>query len=276
MNNSAQSIKDKLKKIAKENNIEFNTIMRFYMYDRFIEKLSKSKYKDNFVLKGGFYISKLFGINNRSTMDIDTLIRNIALNQNKIIEIIEEIIKEDSKEKVRFNIENISPILLEDKYGGLRVTLKFQLENISDIFHIDIVTGKCYSVESYRYETLIEKEIYTLYSYSLEAILSEKIETILSKLEETSRMKDYYDIYLIYKMKYNMIDGNKLRCAMAKTFNEREFNDDLISRINMIENSNILKVKWEKYSSRTNYTKGIDYEEIINCLKGFIIKLFST
>lgn len=105
INNTAQSIKDKLKKISKEKNVDFNTIMRFYMYDRFIERLSKSKYKDNFILKGGFYLSRLFGIDNRSTMDIDTAIRKVKLNEKNIIEMITEVINIDVYDNVKFKIE---------------------------------------------------------------------------------------------------------------------------------------------------------------------------
>lgn len=130
MNNSAQAVKDRLKNISKEKNVDFNSIMRFYMYDRFVERLSKSKYKDNFVLKGGFYLSVLLGIDNRSTMDIDTLIRNIAFTKKNLIKMVNEIINIDVQDNVKFIIEKTEPIRGEEEYGGLRITIIFTLENI--------------------------------------------------------------------------------------------------------------------------------------------------
>ena len=132
MSNSIQAVKDKLRNISREKNIDFNSVMRFYMYDRFVERLSKSKYKDNFILKGGFYLSKLFGLDNRSTMDIDTAIRKTNLSLENVIKMITEIINIDVDDNVKFEIEKTESIRDEDEYGGLRITIKFTLENIID------------------------------------------------------------------------------------------------------------------------------------------------
>ena len=219
MNNSAQRVKDKLRNISKEKNVDFNSVMRFYMYDRFIARLSKSKYKDNFILKGGFFLSNLFGIDNRSTMDIDTAIRKAEFNKENIIKMLEEIINIDIEDNVKFEINKTEPIREEDEYGGLRVTINFMLENIRDRFHVDIATGDPIypGPDDYKYESLIDDEVYKVWSYNLETVLAEKIETILSKLENSSRMKDYYDIYLIYKFKFNKINKTKFRKAVEKT-----------------------------------------------------------
>lgn len=117
MSNSAQAVKDKLKNISKDKNVDFNSVMRFYMYDRFIERLSKSKYKDNFILKGGFYLSKLFGLDNRSTMDIDTAIRKTKFTEDNVIKMITEIINIDINDNVKFEIEKREFIRDEDEYG---------------------------------------------------------------------------------------------------------------------------------------------------------------
>ena len=118
MSNSAQAVKDKLRNISREKNVDFNSVMRSYMYDRFVERLSKSKYKDNFILKGGFYLSKLFGLDKRSTMDIDTAIRKAKFTEENIIKMITEIINIDVDDNVKFRIEKIEPIRDEDEYGG--------------------------------------------------------------------------------------------------------------------------------------------------------------
>lgn len=272
MNNSAQSVKDKLKNISRIKQIDFNSIMRFYMYDRFIDRLSKSKYKDNFILKGGFYLSNLFGIDNRSTIDIDTAIRNAKFTEDNLVKMVTDIINIDVNDNVKFNIGKIESILDEDEYGGLRITINFSLENMKDSFHIDIATGDpIYPCPNdYKYESLISNEVYNVWSYNLETILAEKIETILSKLETSSRMKDYYDIYLIHKFKFNKISKTKLRGAVERTFKKREFNADVIANFNIIKDSKLLRDKWIRYARKNNYARNIDFDETIRCLEDFI------
>ncbi len=272
MSNSAQAVKDKLKNISKDKNVDFNSVMRFYMYDRFIERLSKSKYKDNFILKGGFYLSKLFGLDNRSTMDIDTAIRKTKFTEDNVIKMITEIINIDINDNVKFEIEKREFIRDEDEYGGLRITINFMLENMKDSFHIDIATGDPIhpGPDDYKYESLIGNEVYKVWSYNLETVLAEKIETILGKLEISSRMKDYYDIYLIHKFKFNKINKTKFRGAVEKTFKKRNFNTDLITSLKVVKDSKILKDKWTSYSRKNSYAKNIEFDETIKCLEDFI------
>lgn len=272
MSNSIQAVKDKLRNISREKNIDFNSVMRFYMYDRFVERLSKSKYKDNFILKGGFYLSKLFGLDNRSTMDIDTAIRKTNLSLENVIKMITEIINIDVDDNVKFEIEKTESIRDEDEYGVLRITIKFTLENMKDSFHIDIATGDPIhpGPDDYKYESLIGNEIYKVWSYNLETILAEKIETILSKLEASSRMKDYYDIYLIHRFKFNKINKTKFRGAVEKTFEKREFNADLIVSLNVVKDSKILRDKWVSYSRKNSYARNLEFDETIKCLEDFI------
>lgn len=270
MSNSLQAIKDKIRKISNEKNIEFNTVMRFYMYDKFIECLAKSKYKDNFVLKDGFYLSKLFGIDNRSTIDIDAMIRKTKFEKENIIKMITEIININIGDNTKFEIKKTEPIRDEDEYGGLRITINFSLENMKDSFHIDVATGDPIypGPIDYKYETLIDGNFYKVWSYSLETALAEKIETILTKLETSSRMKDYYDIYLIHK--FNVINKTKFKIAIEKTFKKRNFKADLITNLNIVKNSKVLKEKWKSYSRKNSYAKDLSFDETIKCLEEFV------
>ena len=270
MSNSIQAIKDKIRKISNEKNVEFNTVMRFYMYDKFIERLAKSKYKDNFVLKGGFYLSKLFGIDNRSTIDIDAMIRKTKFEKENIIKMITEIIDINIDDNTKFEIKKTEPIRDEDEYGGLRITINFSLENMKDSFHIDVATGDPIypGPIDYKYETLIDGNFYKVWSYSLETALAEKIETILTKLETSSRMKDYYDIYLIHK--FNVINKTKFKIAIEKTFKKRNFKADLITNLNIVKNSKVLKEKWKSYSRKNSYAKDLSFDETIKCLEEFV------
>lgn len=272
MSNSAQSVKDKLKNISREKNVDFNSAMRFYMYDRFVERLSKSKYKDNFILKGGFYLSKLFGLDNRSTMDINTAIRKTEFTEENLIVMINEIISIDVGDNVKFKIEKTELIREEDEYGGLRITINFMLENIKDKFHIDLATGDPIypRPDNYKYESLIGDEIYKVWSYNLETILAEKIETILSKLETSSRMKDYYDIYLIYKFKFDTINKEKFRGSVEKTFKKRKFDADLMTNLSIVKESKVLRERWLSYSRKNSYARDVEFEETLECLEKLI------
>ena len=270
--NSAQAVKDKLRNISNEKNINFKAVLKFYMDDRFIERLSKSKYRDNFVLKGGFYLSSLFGIENRSTIDIDAAIRKAEFTEDNLLKMITEIINVDVDDNVVFKINETSSIRDEDEYGGLRVTIDFQLENVKDKFHIDMATGDPIypRPDSYNYKSLIEKKTYQVWTYTTETVLAEKLETILNKLDTSSRMKDYYDIYLIYKFKFAELNKENFMMAVKKTFEKRKFQGNLIGSFNVIKQSSILKEKWSNYARKNNYAKEIEFEEILAFLEEFI------
>lgn len=270
--NSAQAVKDKLRNISNEKNINFNAVLKFYMYDRFIERLSKSKYRDNIVLKGGFYLSSLFGIENRSTIDIDAAIRKAKFTEDNLLKMITEIINVDVDDNVVFKINETSSIRDEDEYGGLRVTIDFQLENVKDKFHIDMATGDPIypRPDSYNYKSLIEKKTYQVWTYTTETVLAEKLETILNKLDTSSRMKDYYDIYLIYKFKFAELNKENFMMAVKKTFEKRKFQGNLIGSLNVIKQSSILKEKWSNYARKNNYAREIEFEEILAFLEEFI------
>ena len=275
---SIQAVKDRLKVVAREKNMEFNSVMRFYMYDRFIDRLSRSKYKDNFILKGGFYLSTLFGIDNRSTMDIDTAITNANFTNENIIQMIEEIIQIDAGDNVLLKIEKINSIREDDEYGGLRVTLRFRLDEYNDSFHIDVATGDPIHPcpNDYGYNSLIGNEKYNVWVYSIETIIAEKIQTILDKLESSSRMKDYYDIYLLYNNEFENLDADNFRKAIEKTFTKRRFNKDISTCLSIIKNSEILPLYWNAYCRKNKFVGDVSFEDTIECLKKFVDVLVSV
>lgn len=269
---SIQAVKDKLKFIAKEKNVEFNAVMRFYMYDRFIVRLSRSKYKNNFILKGGFYLSTLFGIDNRSTMDIDTAILNADFSDENIIKMVNEIIQIDANDNVILEVEKTEAIREEDEYGGLRITLRFHLDEYNDSFHIDVATGDPIhpGPNDYGYKSLIGNEKYKVWAYSIETILAEKIETIFSKLETSSRMKDYYDIYLIYNNGFETLDKDIFRKAIEKTFKKRNFDADLENCLDIVKNSERLHIYWNSYVRKNKFVGAVSFEDTIKCLEKFV------
>lgn len=269
---NSMQLKGKLKNISKEKNVNFNTLLRLYMYDRFIERLSASKYKDNFILKGGFYLSTLFGVENRTTMDIDTALKNANFNEETIVKMIKEIVSIEIGDNAKLSYLGISPIRNEDEYGGFRVDIQIEIDNIKEKFHIDIATGDPITPKeiNYKYKPILCDRYVRLWAYNIETVLAEKIETILSRIELNGRMRDFYDIYLIYTKDWSNINLDYFKKATEKTFSKREYIGDLSLTLDIIKNSEVLKERWNKYQKRYEYARNIDFDEILICLENII------
>ena len=266
---NSMQLKAKLKNVAKEKNMNFNSLLRLYMYDRFLERLSKSKYRDNFVLKGGFYLSTLYGVENRATVDIDTSFRNANFDEETIYKMIKEIISIDIDDSAKIDYKGIAPIRDEDEYGGFRVSMIVNYDEIHEPIHIDVATGDPITPKEIRYKYLPLLGIYyiDLYAYNMETVLAEKIETILSRLELNGRAKDFYDIYLIYTKDWKNINLDHFRKAIHNTFAKREYRGNPIEALDIIRNSETLKMRWDKYQKNFAYAEGIEYEQIMDCLE---------
>ena len=269
---NSMQLKAKLKNISKEKNIDFNTLLRLYMYDRFLKRLSVSEYKNNFVLKGGFYLSTFFGVENRATMDMDTAFRKAKFDENTIVKMIKEIISIKIDDNVILNYIGIVQIRDEDEYGGFRVTIQVEYETMKESFHIDIATGDPITPKAikYKYLPLLEDYYIDLYAYNMETVLAEKIETILSRLELNGRTRDFYDIYLIYTKEWKNINKDYFRKAISKTFVKRKYFGNPYQAFDIIRNSKILKERWDKFQRNFSYARSIGFEEIINCLERII------
>ncbi len=269
---NSMQLKAKLRNVAKEKSMNFNSLLRLYMYDRFLERLSKSKYRENFVLKGGFYLSTLFGIENRATVDIDTSFKNANFDEETIINMIKEIISIDIDDNAKIDYVGIAPIRDKDEYGGFRVSLIVDYEEMHEPIHIDIATGDPITPKEirYKYLPLLGDYYIDLYAYNIETVLAEKVETILSRLEANGRLKDFYDIYLIYTKEWKNINFDHFRKAVIKTFTKREYFGNPYQAFDIIRNSKILKERWSKYQSNFFYAENIDFEEIMDCLEKMI------
>ena len=236
---NSMQLKDKLKNITQKEQLNFNILLRYYMYDCFLERLAKSKYRDNFIIKGGFYLSVLFGIKNRSTMDIDALIKNVAFNQNNISQIIKEIINIDINDQVQFSLIKVEKIREKDEYGGYRVYLLVKYENIKESFHLE------------------------LWFYNIETMLAEKLSTIFSYGEFSTRLRDYYDVYYAYKFHWSQVNQDILNEAIKNTFAAKGIKIDFVKTLAVIKASIILKTKWEQYTKKYDFAENISYEEIM-------------
>lgn len=265
---NSMQLKDKLKNISNEKNVDFNTLLRLYMYDRFIERLSLSKYKDNFILKGGFYLSTLFGVENRTTMDIDTAFRNANFNEETIVKMIKEIVSIKVDDNAIVSYLGIAPIRDEDEYGGFRVDIQVELDNIKEKFHVDIATGDPITPKeiTYKYKPILGDKYINLWAYNMETVLAEKIETILNRGELNGRMRDFYDVYLIYTKDWKNINIDNFNNALYQTFGKREYFGNPFISIDVIRDSESIRTRWKNYQRKNEYARNIDFDDILDCI----------
>lgn len=269
---NSMQVKDKLKNIAVKRNLDFNTLLRLYMYDRFIERLAVSKYRDNFILKGGFFLSTLFGLESRTTKDIDTAIKDASFTKENVEKMIKTIISMDINDGALINFIEISNIHEEDQYGGFRIILDVKVDTIRENFQIDIATGDPITPKPivYKYRPILGDSYVNVWSYNIETVIAEKLETILRRAEANSRTRDYYDLYLIYTKGWNDVKVNNLRKAIDKTFKKRNYTGVVYETIAILKDSEIIKKRWDDYKKKYDYAHNIDFDEIMNCIEQIV------
>lgn len=269
---NSMQVKDKLKNIAIKRNLDFNTLLRLYLYDRFIERLAVSKYRDNFILKGGFYLSTLFGLESRFTKDIDTIIKDANFTKENVEKMIKSIIAIDINDGALISFIEIGNIREEDQYGGFRAILNVKVDTIRENFQIDIATGDPITPKPivYKYCPILGDSYVDVWSYNIETVIAEKLETILRRAEANSRIRDYYDLYLIYTKGWNDIKIDDLRKAIYKTFEKRNYHGNIEETVAILKDSEIIKNRWNSYKKKYEYANDIDYEEIMKCVEEII------
>lgn len=255
-------------KISKQTGLTFNSVMTYYFLEIILKKLSQSYYADYYIFKGGFLLSNVIGVESRSTVDIDFLFHKQTLSEENVQQQLEEILTE-SKDDIQFSIQSISSIKESDNYGGYRATILCQLENIKQIIHLDIATGDIVTPHpvTYAYKAIFNDESFSIIAYTIETILAEKLQTIYSRNFLNSRSKDFYDVYILSKLKKNDIDFRQLNVACQRTFSYRETELDYNEIVQLMESFKtdpIQQQQWQNYSNKYSYTKGISFSEILD------------
>ena len=267
-----ESIKGKIRSLAKKKNLKSQEVLQIYFFERFLERLSKSKYKNNFVIKGGFLISSLIGIENRTTMDMDTTIKGIPLKEEKIKDIVEEIININVEDGIKFEIKDISYIREEDEYENFRISLIANVGKTKNPMKLDLTTGDAITPGEieYTYPCIFTQEDIKIMAYPLETILAEKYETIIRRNIATTRMRDFYDLYTIYKLKKDEIDYKILKEAIERTSYKRgsqEIMKDYEEIIEDIKEDSYLKSLWEVYLSENKYIGDLEFDKVVGIVR---------
>ena len=267
-------------KISKQTGLTFNSVMTYYFLEIILKKLSQSSYADHYIFKGGFLLSNVIGVESRSTVDIDFLFHKQTLSEENVQQQLEEILTE-SKDDIQFSIQSISSIKESDNYGGYRATILCQLENIKQIIHLDIATGDIVTPHpvTYAYKAIFNDESFSIIAYTIETILAEKLQTIYSRNFLNSRSKDFYDVYILSKLKKNDIDFRQLNVACQRTFSYREIELDYNEIVQLMESFKtdpIQQQQWQNYSNKYSYTKGISFSEILDEIVNLVSVIASS
>lgn len=271
-------IKGLAKEIENKYDLNYYEILQRYMFERVLERISVSKYQDNFILKGGLLLSAMFGIDNRMTKDMDATITGIDVSKDKMLKVLNEILSINLKDGVKFDVIDIADIREDDEYGGNKYHIVGKLQSLKVNLEIDISTGDKVTPRElkYKYPLIFEDRTIMISSYNIETILAEKIETILRRGVFNSRMKDFYDIYYFLTKLRQEIDINILKEAVDNTFNKRdsfEYLNDYEQIIDSIIGNERLEKLWNIYSNKYKYANGIYINEILNLLKDIIKEL---
>ena len=267
-----ESIKGKIRNLAENKNLKSQEVLQIYFFERFLDRLSKSKYKNNFVIKGGFLISSLIGIENRTTMDMDTTVKGIALKEEKIKEIVEEIINIDVDDGIKFEIKDISYIREEDEYVNFRISLIANVGKTKNPMKLDLTTGDAITPREieYTYPCVLSKEAIKIMAYPVETILAEKYETIIRRNITTTRMRDFYDLYTLYKLKKDDIDYKILKEAIERTSDKRgshEIMPDYEEIIEDMKEDSYLRSLWEVYLSENKYIGDLKFDKVVGVVR---------
>ena len=266
------SLKAKASNLAKTINIPNKYIIQSFIFESLLKRISKSKYKNNFIIKGGLLLSSIFGVDLRSTMDLDTTIKGLSLNIDTITKVINEIISININDNILLEIENIKKIREEEEYNGFNVNLKANFDGLKTNLMIDITTGDIitYKEIEYKYQTLFDKEPISIMTYNYETIIAEKFEAIISRNIDNTRMKDYYDLFMLIKLKGKEINSETLRKAITNTAQNRNtlnYIKDAKKYIDLISNDEHIKKLWENYQNNYNYANSISFEDTISSIK---------
>ena len=261
---TSEQIKGAIRNISKKTGVNPNSLLQMCLFEGILEKLSKSKYSENFILKGGLLISSLIGVDMRSTMDMDTTVRGIPLNEESISNILNEILAIEIDADIEYNLIKLSPIRQEDVYEDFCASISCVFGKINATLNIDITTGDVITPRemNYSYSKIIEEGTIPIMTYTIETILAEKFETISSRNITTTRIRDFYDLYMIYNIYKNKFDKDILKKAIERTSQYRG-SFDLVSKYNeiaeLLKTSNYMKNLWNKYIKSNIYAKEIDF-----------------
>lgn len=275
---SGTQLKDLIKNLAHKNSADSQILLRSYITERFLERLSDSKYKNNFIIKGGMLISAMVGIKNRSTMDLDASIKGFPLNTDELKSVVESICSINLNDGVTFEIKSLAEIMDEADYPGIRISMNGFYDGIRTPVKLDISTGDVITPNEivFSYQLMFENRKINLWSYNIETVLAEKLESMIARTITNTRMRDFYDVYLLTKIYSEVIDYKILNLALKATSTKRNTITlmDNAEKVfdELLTDSGIINL-WQRYQSNYNYANGISWNTVVDSAKNLYLKI---
>ena len=275
---NGEKLKNKIKKRAKEIGAQPQELMQMYFFERLLYRISISRYKFNFILKGGLLLSAIIGDERRTTSDMDTMIKGIDIESDELLRIIQEIINIETDDNISFEIEKAKDIRIDDIYGGVNVKLIAKKDGLIVPLFIDITTKDPITPREieFKYKSLFDNTYIKIMAFNKETIIAEKFETLIKDTETNTRAKDFYDLYILIKDYWNDLDKTNLIKAIQNTCKRRDslyILDEIEERFDFIKESNILQNEWNKYKIAHLYAKDIEYADIMKNINLIIEEL---
>lgn len=275
MIHSSKQLKDLIRNLSKEVGIEAHVLIRKYMMERFLERVSSSKYNGSFILKGGMLVAAFVGVEARATMDIDTTIKGIPVTIVDMERTITEISNIDLDDNVKFRIKKVSEIMDEAEYSGIRFSMDAVLDGAVIPLKIDISTGDVITPReiAYSYKLMFEDRTIPIMTYPIETVLAEKLETVISRSITNTRMRDFYDIHILLKLQN--INADILALALERTAKKRgNFNllENAESVLKIVKSDEDMKRLWDIYQKKFKYAGEYTWDEVIHSVRELSIE----
>ena len=262
-----------IKMKSEESGVSVNTLLLLYFFEHFLEGLAESAYRTDLILKGGFLLSSIMGIETRTTMDMDMSMRNRSMNEETLVAIFEDIARLSSDEDLKYEVTRVEPIKIADQYPGFKAHILGRLQNIRQPFSIDIATGDPITpgAVEYCYRSVLDdsKEIHIV-SYNLETMIAEKTETLVSRKTDNSRSKDFYDLYIILTLREDEIDKSILLSALINTFDYRRTTfdlDEIIEDLEDVREDDGFRNRWDLYCKKNAYVGDMDFDQLLTTIE---------
>jgi len=272
---NANSFKAKIKNIAKEKGIPAQQVQQNYLIEQVLRLISKSEYRTNFIVKGGYLIGNMIGIDKRTTMDLDMTLKGTDFSETTLIDIFGKILGE-SNDGFKFVVDSLKPIRKDDDYGGFEVKINASFDTLREVVFIDVTTGDKITPKEIEYsvKSIFSGDDIKILSYNLETVLAEKLETIISRGEGGTRPRDRYDLFTIWRLRKDEVNLEVLKEALENTVAKRGTSEEIENwklQLEVIRDSDYQKSLWERYQRSFKYAVDISFEESVEVV-GIIMK----
>lgn len=274
---TSKQLKDLIRNLSKKNSADAQILLRNYMMERFLERISLSKHKDRFILKGGMLVAAMVGLDARSTMDLDATVKGIKISLSEVESIVHEIISVPIDDGVTFQVKRISEIMEELEYSGVRVSMETFFDGVRTPIKIDISTGDVITPREVRYsfKLMLEERSIEVWAYNLETVLAEKLEAIISRSLTNTRMRDFYDIHTLWRIYGDSISASILHDALTATARKRgvlEQLKDANAVFDEVEESPVMGKLWQDYRKKFSYASELEWHTVMDSARA----LFSS